>query len=79
MRANVWHGWNAEARPTFPPSTTGVPLDDQATWLEFAGGVTLTYSAKMSFYAQAGYQFAVAPSNVSRDGFTGDVGLRYSW
>jgi outer membrane autotransporter protein len=56
-----------------------VPLLEQATWLEFAGGGTVKVNANWSAYAQAGYQFAVAPSNVRRNGFTGDIGLRYTW
>jgi hypothetical protein len=32
-----------------------------------------------SLYAQAGYQFAVAPGGIRRNGFAGDIGLRYTW
>jgi outer membrane autotransporter protein len=78
-RANVWHGWGAAAATTFAPSTVQVPLVEHATWLEFAGGVTYKLNPSLSFYAQAGYQFAVAPGNISRDGFAGDIGLRFTW
>jgi outer membrane autotransporter protein len=53
--------------------------EQQATWVEFAGGGTVKVNGNWSAYAQAGYQFAVAPSNVQRNGFTGDIGLRYTW
>jgi hypothetical protein len=56
-----------------------VSLLEQATWLEFAGGGTVKVNANWSAFAQAGYQFAVAPGNVHRNGFTGDFGLRYTW
>jgi hypothetical protein len=36
-------------------------------------------NANWSAFAQAGYQFAVGASNERRNGFTGDIGLRYSW
>ena len=56
-----------------------VPLIEQATRLEFAGGVTVSVRPPLGFYAQAGYPFAVAPSDARRDGFKGDIGLRYTW
>jgi outer membrane autotransporter protein len=78
-RANLWHGGGANAATSFAPSAIAVPLVEQATWLEFAGGVAYKLNPRLSFYAQAGYQFAVAPDNVSRDGFSGDLGLRITW
>jgi outer membrane autotransporter protein len=58
-----------------------VLLDEQATRLEFAGGVTAKLSAQLSLYAQGGYQFAPDQTNNGyiRNGIKGDVGLRYSW
>jgi hypothetical protein len=79
VRGNVWESWGARATTTFGASPIQVSLLEQATWLEFAGGGTVKVNANWSAYAQAGYQFAVAPSNVRRNGFTGDVGLRYTW
>jgi outer membrane autotransporter protein len=72
-------GWGAGAATTFARSSVEVPLLEHATWLEFAGGVTYKLNPGLSFYAQAGYQFAVAPGNISRDGFAGDLGLRFTW
>ena len=40
---------------------------------------TYKLQSNLSFYAQAGYQFAVAPTNVQRDGVKGNIGLRYTW
>ena len=78
-RANVWHSWGAEAETTFARSSVQVPLVQKATWLDVAGGVTYKLNPGLAFYAQAGYQWAVAPSNVSRDGFVGDIGLRFTF
>jgi Autotransporter beta-domain len=42
VRANVWRDWSAEATTTF--GIDPVPLLEQATRLEFAGGVTAKLS-----------------------------------
>ena len=36
-----------------------VPLLQQSTQLEFAAGLTTKLNARVSFYVQAGYEFAV--------------------
>jgi outer membrane autotransporter protein len=77
-RFNVWHDWGGNASTNFTPSAAQVPLRDQATRLEFAGGATYKLNPNLSFYAQAGYQFAT-DSNIRRDGVKGDVGLRFTW
>jgi len=41
--------------------------------------IAIGISTNWSFFGQAGYQSAVASSNERRNGFTGDVGLRYAW
>jgi outer membrane autotransporter protein len=57
-----------------------VPLLEEATRLELAGGLTTKLNDRLSLYAQAGYQFAVAQTNdTTRNGVKGDVGLRYAW
>jgi outer membrane autotransporter protein len=56
-RANVWRDWGAEATTTF--GIDPVPLIEEATRLEFAGGVTAKLGGGVSLYAQAGYQFAL--------------------
>lgn len=56
-----------------------VPENEAATRLEFAGGLTGKINANWSLFGQAGYQFAVGSASISRNGFTGDFGLRYSW
>ena len=76
VRANVWRDWGAEATTTF--GIDPVPLIEEATRLEFAGGVTAKLGGGVSLYAQAGYQFA--PDNAFiRNGIQGDIGLRYVW
>jgi outer membrane autotransporter protein len=78
LRANVWQDWGAQATTTF--GIDQVPLNEQATRLEFAGGLTTKVNNHLSFYGQAGYQFAVSPTNaVARNAVMADVGLRYQW
>ncbi|MGA9320910.1 MAG: autotransporter outer membrane beta-barrel domain-containing protein [Xanthobacteraceae bacterium] len=77
-RANLWRDWGAEATTTF--GVDAVPLIEEATRLELAGGLTAKLNDRLSLYAQAGYQFAVAQTNdTTRNGVKGDVGLRYAW
>ncbi len=78
-RFNVWRDWGGTAVTAFAGSGIAVPLVEQATRLELAGGLTFKLQANLSFYTQVGYQFAVAPTNAGRDGVIGDIGLRYTW
>ena len=55
-----------------------VPLIEEATRLEFAGGVTALLGRGVSLYAQAGYQFGLDGAFL-RNGIQGDIGLRYVW
>jgi outer membrane autotransporter protein len=75
-RANLWRDWGAEATTMF--GIDQVPLIEQATRLEFAGGVTAKLNQGVSVYAQAGYQFGLDGAFI-RNGVQGDVGLRYVW
>ena len=74
-RANLWRDWDAGATTTF--GIDQVPLIEQATRLEFAGGVTAKLNPSASVYAQAGYQFGLDGAFI-RNGIQGDVGLRYA-
>lgn len=78
-RANLWRDWDAQATTMF--GDDAVLLDEQATRLEFAGGVTAKLNNHLSLYGQAGYQFAVDQTNSGyiRDGIEGDFGVRYNW
>ena len=78
-RANLWRDWGAEATTMF--GIDQVPLLEDATRLEMAGGVTAKLSARLSLFAQAGYQFAVlqGSENTVRNGVKGDFGVRYAW
>ena len=78
-RFNIWRDWGGNAATSFAGSGIAVPLVEQATRLELAGGLTFKLQANLSFYTQIGYQFAVAPTNAGRDGVKGDIGLRYTW
>ena len=76
VRANLWRDWGAEATTTF--GIDQVPLIEQATRLEFAGGVTGKLGGGVSLFAQAGYQFGLDGAFI-RNGVQGDIGLRYVW
>ena len=77
---NFWQDWGAQATTTFLPLDQ-VPLVNEATRTEFLGGVTAKLDARLSVYAQGSYQLAIAPLNegISRNGFQGDIGFRYTW
>jgi outer membrane autotransporter protein len=80
VRANISRDWGAEATTTF--GIDQVPLIEQATRLELAGGVTAKLGASLSVFAQGGYQFATSesgPNGFRRDSVKGDVGVRYTW
>ena len=78
-RANLWQNWGGAATTTF--GTEGVPLQQQSTQLEFAAGLTTKVNNLLSFYAQAGYEFAVggATDGGTRQGVKGDIGLRLTF
>jgi outer membrane autotransporter protein len=80
VQANVWRDWGAEATTTFGGDP--VPLIEQATRLEFTGGVTAKLGPRLSVYAQGGYQFATdesSPNPYRRDSVKGDLGVRFTW
>ena len=76
VRANLWRDWGAEATTTF--GIDPVPLIEQATELEFAGGVTALLGHGVSLYGQVGYQFGLDGAFI-RNGIQGDIGLHYVW
>jgi outer membrane autotransporter protein len=76
VRANLWRDWGAEATTLF--GIDPVPLIEEATRLEFAGGMTALLGRGVSLYAQAGYQFALDNAFI-RNGVQGDIGLRFVW
>jgi outer membrane autotransporter protein len=76
VRANLWRDWGAEATTLF--GIDPVPLIEQATRLEFAGGVTVLLGRGVSLYAQAENQFGLDGAFL-RNGVQGDIGLRYVW
>ncbi len=76
--ANIWRDWGANATTMF--GLDAVPLLEKATRLEFAGGLSAKILPGLSLYAQAGYQFAVSPTDGGRrDGVKGDFGVHYAW
>jgi outer membrane autotransporter protein len=78
VRANLWHDWGGRAMTTFGDDQ--VPLYEEATRMEFAGGITAKIRAELSLYALLGYQLAVGDTDGGRrQGVQGDLGLRYTW
>jgi outer membrane autotransporter protein len=75
-RANVWRDWGAGETTLF--AADPVPLIEQATRLEFAGGVTAKLGGGVSLYAQAGYQFGLDAAFI-RNSVLGNIGLRSVW
>jgi outer membrane autotransporter protein len=76
--ANVWRDWGAGVNTMF--GSDSVPLAEQATRLEFAGGLSAKILPGLSLYAQGGYQFAVSGTDGGRrDDVKGDVGVHYTW
>ncbi len=77
-RANLWRNWGGQATTTFGGDQ--VPLLQQSTQLEFAAGLTTKVNDCVSFYIQAGYEFAVGGTNGgTRQGVTGDLGVRLTF
>jgi outer membrane autotransporter protein len=80
LRGNIWRNWGGGAQTIFSGNATAaVPLVEQLTSLEFAGGLTVQRDAHLSLYVQAGYQFAIAPETVQLRGIQGSVGFSYRW
>jgi fibronectin-binding autotransporter adhesin len=79
LRANLWEDWGANANTVFS-GTDSVPLANQATMLEFGGGLTGRLNASVSVFANVDYQFAVGGSDSEkRNGVRGAFGARYTW
>ena len=78
-RANLWQDWGGASAVAFGNNPVKLPLIQQATRLEFNGGATYRFNSSLSFFVQAGYQFAVSPSDIRRDAVEGDIGLRITW
>ena len=79
VRANVWRDWDSQATTTF--GIDQMPLNEQATRLEFAAGLTTRIDDHFSVYGQAGYEFAVSQTTAgaARNAIMGDIGVSYRW
>ncbi len=78
LRGNLWRDWGAEANTVFS-GTDSVPLVNQATMLEFGGGLTGRINANVSVFANVDYEFAVGSGDDKRNGVRGAFGARYTW
>ena len=56
-----------------------MPLLNQATMLEFGGGLTGRLNANVSVFANVDYEFAVGSGDDKRNGVRGAFGARYTW
>ncbi len=76
--ANLWQNRGGE-------STTSLGVDQvlllqEATQLEFDAAATAKLNARLSLYAQAGYEFAVGDTDGDkRQSVCGTLGPRYAW
>jgi outer membrane autotransporter protein len=78
LRGNLWRDWGAEANTVFS-GTDSVPLVNQATMLEFGGGLTGRINPNVSVFANVDYEFAVGSGDNKRNGVRGAFGARYTW
>jgi outer membrane autotransporter protein len=78
LRGNLWRDWGAEADAVYS-GTSIVPLVNQATRLEFGGGLTGRINANVSVFANVDYEFAVGSGDDKRNGVRGALGARYTW
>ncbi len=78
VRANLWQNWGGELTTSF--GVDQVPLLQESTQLEFAAGLTTKVNDFLSFYIQAGYEFAVGDTDGGRrQGVKGDFGVRLTF
>jgi hypothetical protein len=68
----------AEANTVYS-GTDVAPLTNQATMLEFGGGLTGRINASVSLFANVDYEFAVGSGIEKRNGVRGAFGARYTW
>src|SRR3984885_15072238 len=61
LTGNLWRDWGAETNTVYS-GTDSVPLVNQATMLEFGGGLTGRFNANVSVFANVDYEFAVGGS-----------------
>jgi outer membrane autotransporter protein len=78
LRGNLWRDCGAEADTVYS-GTDIVPLVNQATMLEFGGGLTGRINANVSVFANVDYEFAVGSGDDKRNGVRGALGARYTW
>jgi outer membrane autotransporter protein len=78
VSGNLWRDWGAEANTVFSGADS-VPLVNQATMLEFGGGLTGRLNANVSVFANVDYEFAVGAADDKRNGVRGAFGARYTW
>jgi outer membrane autotransporter protein len=78
LTGNLWRDWGAEVNTVYS-GTDSVPLVNQATMLEFGGGLTGRISANVSAFANVDYEFAVGSGQDKRNGVQGTLGMKYTW
>jgi outer membrane autotransporter protein len=78
LRGNLWRDWGAEGNTVYSEQDV-VPLVNQATMLEFGGGLTGRINAGISVFANVDYEFVVGSGDKKRNGVRGAFGARYTW
>jgi outer membrane autotransporter protein len=83
VTTNFWRDWGGRSATVFgadADNTNTAPMVPQATRAELEGGVTVKLLSRLSAYGSLGYEHQLGDGeNAQREGFNGQVGLRYTW
>lgn len=83
VTTNFWRDWGGRSATVFGATANNfdtAPLVPQATRAELEGGVTAKLLSKLMVYGSLGYEHQLGNgTNAQREGFNGQVGLRYTW
>ncbi len=83
VTTNFWRDWGGRSATVFganSDNTNTAPMVPQATRGQLEGGITAQLLSKLIVYGSLGYEHQLSNgANAQREGFDGQVGLRYTW
>jgi outer membrane autotransporter protein len=83
VTTNFWRDWGGRSATVFGATANNfdtAPMVPQATRAELEGGVTAKLLSRLMAYGSIGYEHQLGNgTNAQREGFNGQVGLRYTW
>lgn len=83
VTTNFWRDWGGRSATVFGATANNfdtAPLVPQATRAELEGGVTAKLLSKLVVYGSLGYEHQLGNgTDAQREGFNGQVGVRYTW